>query len=235
MTSLAQDSNRRRILLVDDDPTLRETLAEQLGFREEYTFSEAEHGSDAIKLADADHFDAIVLDVGLPDMDGRDLCKLMRRRGLKAPIIMLTGQDSDADAILGLDAGANDYITKPFRFNVFMARLRAQLRTHEQSDDAVFAVGPYAFHPAAKMLTNNDNDRKVRLTEKETAILKFLYRAGGKVVSRDTLLDEVWGYNAGVNTHTLETHVYRLRQKIEPDPQQNSILVTEPGGYRLAM
>ena len=168
-------------------------------------------------------------------VDGRDLCKLMRRRGLKAPIIMLTGQDSDADAILGLDAGANDYITKPFRFNVFMARLRAQMRTHEQSDDAVFTVGPYSFHPAAKMLTNNDNDRKIRLTEKETAILKFLYRAGGKVVSRDTLLDEVWGYNAGVNTHTLETHVYRLRQKIEPDPQQNSILVTEPSGYRLAM
>lgn len=235
MNSLANDSNRRRILLVDDDPTLRETLAEQLGFHEEYTVSEAENGSEAMKLADADHFDAIVLDVGLPDMDGRDLCKLMRRRGLKAPIIMLTGQDSDADAILGLDAGANDYITKPFRFNVFMARLRAQMRTHEQSDDAVFTVGPYAFHPAAKMLTNNDNDRKIRLTEKETAILKFLYRAGGKVVSRDTLLDEVWGYNAGVNTHTLETHVYRLRQKIEPDPQQNSIFVTEPGGYRLAM
>ena len=235
MTSLSHDANRRRILLVDDDPTLRETLAEQLGFHEEYAVSEAENGSEAMKLADADHFDAIVLDVGLPDMDGRDLCKLMRRRGLKAPIIMLTGQDSDADAILGLDAGANDYITKPFRFNVFMARLRAQLRTHEQSDDAVFNVGPYGFHPAAKILTNNENDRKIRLTEKETAILKFLYRAGGKVVSRDTLLDEVWGYNAGVNTHTLETHVYRLRQKIEPDPQQNSILVTEPGGYRLAM
>ena len=159
----------------------------------------------------------------------------MRRRGVKAPIIMLTGQDSDADAILGLDAGANDYITKPFRFNVFMARIRAQLRTHEQSDDAVFNVGPYAFLPAAKMLTNSETDRKIRLTEKETAILKFLYRAGGKVVSRDTLLDEVWGYNAGVNTHTLETHVYRLRQKIEPDPQQNAILVTEPGGYRLGV
>jgi DNA-binding response OmpR family regulator len=142
MTGLATDTNRRRILLVDDDPTLRETLAEQLGFHEEYTVSEAENGSEAMKLADADHFDAIVLDVGLPDMDGRDLCKLMRRRGLKAPIIMLTGQDSDADAILGLDAGANDYITKPFRFNVFMARLRAQMRTHEQSDDAVFTVGP---------------------------------------------------------------------------------------------
>ncbi|HCH99244.1 MAG TPA: DNA-binding response regulator, partial [Alphaproteobacteria bacterium] len=226
MSTTASDVTRRRILLVDDDPALRETLAEQLGFQEEYTVGQAENGAEAVKAIDADHFDAIVLDVGLPDMDGRDLCKLMRRRGVKAPIIMLTGQDSDADAILGLDAGANDYITKPFRFNVFMARIRAQLRTHEQSDDAVFNVGPYAFLPAAKMLTNSETDRKIRLTEKETAILKFLYRAGGKVVSRDTLLDEVWGYNAGVNTHTLETHVYRLRQKIEPDPQQNVILIT---------
>ena len=235
MSTTASDVTRRRILLVDDDPALRETLAEQLGFQEEYTVGQAENGAEAVKAIDADHFDAIVLDVGLPDMDGRDLCKLMRRRGVKAPIIMLTGQDSDADAILGLDAGANDYITKPFRFNVFMARIRAQLRTHEQSDDAVFNVGPYAFLPAAKMLTNSETDRKIRLTEKETAILKFLYRAGGKVVSRDTLLDEVWGYNAGVNTHTLETHVYRLRQKIEPDPQHNVILITEPGGYKLGV
>ena len=235
MSTTASDVTRRRILLVDDDPALRETLAEQLGFHEEYAIGQAENGAQAIEAIDADHFDAIVLDVGLPDMDGRDLCKLMRRRGVKAPIIMLTGQDSDADAILGLDAGANDYITKPFRFNVFMARIRAQLRTHEQSDDAVFNVGPYAFLPAAKMLTNSETDRKIRLTEKETAILKFLYRAGGKVVSRDTLLDEVWGYNAGGNTHTLETHVYRLRQKIEPDPQQNVILITEPGGYKLGV
>ena len=235
MSTTASDVTHRRILLVDDDPALRETLAEQLGFHEEYAIGQAENGAQAIEAIDADHFDAIVLDVGLPDMDGRDLCKLMRRRGVKAPIIMLTGQDSDADAILGLDAGANDYITKPFRFNVFMARIRAQLRTHEQSDDAVFNVGPYAFLPAAKMLTNSETDRKIRLTEKETAILKFLYRAGGKVVSRDTLLDEVWGYDAGVNTHTLETHVYRLRQKIEPDPQQNVILITEPGGYKLGV
>ena len=233
MSTTASDVTRRRILLVDDDPALRETLAEQLGFHEEYAIGQAENGAQAIEAIDADHFDAIVLDVGLPDMDGRDLCKLMRRRGVKAPIIMLTGQDSDADAILGLDAGANDYITKPFRFNVFMARIRAQLRTHEQSDDAVFNVGPYAFLPAAKMLTNSETDRKIRLTEKETAILKFLYRSTEGVVPRDVLLHEVWGYNAGVTTHTLETHIYRLRQKIEPDPSNARLLVTESGGYKL--
>jgi DNA-binding response OmpR family regulator len=146
---------------------------------------------------------------------------------------MLTAHDSDADTILGLDAGANDYVTKPFRLSVLLARLRAQLRQHEQSEDAVFTIGPYSFRPAQKMLIIEETDRKICLTEKETAILKYLYRAGSRVISRDILLGEVWGYNAGVTTHTLETHVYRLRQKIEPDPSNATLLVTEPGGYRL--
>jgi DNA-binding response OmpR family regulator len=156
----------------------------------------------------------------------------VRRNGFKSPIIMLTGNDSDADMILGLDAGANDYVTKPFKFAVLLARIRAQLRQHEQSEDAVFTVGPYTFKPAAKMLIDQGGG-KVRLTEKETSILKFLYRAGEKVVTRDVLLHEVWGYNAGVTTHTLETHIYRLRQKIERDPSNAEILVTETGGYKL--
>jgi DNA-binding response OmpR family regulator len=167
-------------------------------------------------------------------MDGRETCRLMRRNGVKVPIIMLTGADTDADTILGLDAGANDYVTKPFRLGVLLARLRSHLRQHEQSEDAVFTIGPYNFRPSAKVLANLEDKKKVRLTEKETAILKYLFRAGGKVVARDVLLNEVWGYNAGVTTHTLETHVYRLRQKIERDPGNAQILLTEPGGYRLA-
>jgi DNA-binding response OmpR family regulator len=111
--------------------------------------------------------------------------------------------------------------------------LRAQLRQHEQSEDAVFNIGPYSFRPSTKLLVDAANKKKIRLTEKETAILKYLYRAGARTIGRDTLLGEVWGYNAGVTTHTLETHVYRLRQKIERDPSQAEILVTEPGGYRL--
>jgi DNA-binding response OmpR family regulator len=165
-------------------------------------------------------------------MDGREACKLMRRNGLKAPIIMLTAQDSDSDTILGLDAGANDYVPKPFRFGVLLARIRAHLRQHEQSEDAVFTVGPYTFRPSAKTLLCEDQS-KIRLTEKETSILKYLYRSGEQVVSRDVLLHEVWGYNSGVTTHTLETHIYRLRQKIERDPSNAEILVTESGGYKL--
>ena len=174
----------------------------------------------------------VILDVGLPDTDGRELCRVMRKQGVKCPILMLTAHDTDADTILGLDAGANDYVSKPFKFPVLLARIRAQLRQHEQSEDAVFQLGPYTFKPSMKMLITEE-DRKVRLTEKETNILKFLYRSNDGVVARDVLLHEVWGYNAGVTTHTLETHIYRLRQKIEPDPSNARLLVTESGGYRL--
>ncbi|MEQ8440778.1 MAG: response regulator transcription factor [Alphaproteobacteria bacterium] len=223
----------KRILLCDDDDALRQSLAEQLQLHEEFDTRQVATAGEAIEVAKDDHFDAIVLDVGLPDMDGREACRIMRRAGVKCPVIMLTAHDSDSDTILGLDAGANDYVTKPFRLNVLLARLRAQLRQHEQSEDAVFAVGPYSFRPAQKLLLLEEQNKKVRLTEKETAIVKYLYRAGQKVVSRDKLLGEVWGYNAGVTTHTLETHVYRLRQKIEADPSNAEILVTEPGGYKL--
>lgn len=223
----------RRVLLVDDDETLLEMLSEQLRMHEEFATATAVTAARAIEVASAEHFDVIILDVGLPDMDGREACRLMRQNGVKCPIIMLTGADTETDTILGLDAGANDYITKPFRLGIFAARLRAHIRQHERSDDAVFNVGPYTFKPGAKLLVNLKTRKKIRLTDKETAILKYLYRSGSRVISRDVLLDEVWGYNAGVTTHTLETHVYRLRQKIEEDPSRAQLLVTEAGGYRL--
>jgi DNA-binding response OmpR family regulator len=225
-------SSSNKILIVDDDADLRQTLAEQLELHEEFSSVEAGDAASALRAVREQHVNLVLLDVGLPDMDGREVCKLMRKNGVKCPVIMLTGQDSDADTILGLESGANDYVTKPFRFAVLLARIRAQLRQHEQSEDAVFAVGPYTFRPSSKLLTDQEKG-KIRLTEKETSILKYLYRAGEKVVSRDVLLHEVWGYNAGVTTHTLETHIYRLRQKIERDPSNAEILVTETGGYKL--
>ncbi|MCF6444785.1 response regulator transcription factor [Nereida sp. MMG025] len=222
----------KKILLVDDDEDLRDALSEQLIMTEDFDVFEAGDGVEAMNRAKDELYDLVILDVGLPDTDGRELCRLMRKQGVKCPILMLTGHDSDADTILGLDAGANDYVTKPFKFPVLLARIRAQLRTHEQSEDAVFTLGPYTFKPAQKMLITED-ERKIRLTEKETNILKFLHRAPEGVVARDVLLHEVWGYNAGVTTHTLETHIYRLRQKIEPDTSNARLLVTESGGYRL--
>jgi DNA-binding response OmpR family regulator len=222
----------KKILLVDDDDDLREALGEQLLMTEDFDVFEAGNGAEAVAQVKAGLFDLVILDVGLPDTDGRELCKVLRKQGVKCPILMLTGHDTDSDTILGLDAGANDYVTKPFKFPVLLARIRAQLRTHEASEDAIFQLGPYTFKPAQKLLLTEDL-KKVRLTEKETNILKYLYRATEGVVPRDVLLHEVWGYNAGVTTHTLETHIYRLRQKIEPDPSHARLLVTESGGYKL--
>jgi DNA-binding response OmpR family regulator len=228
-------AGERPILIVDDDPGLRGMLAEQLQVDGEFVAVEAGSAAEAETCitARSGRFDAIILDIGLPDGDGRDLCVRFRDGGLKMPIIILTGSDEEADVVRGLDAGANDYIAKPFRLAELLARLRAQLRTFENSEDAVFSIGPYTFRPSAKLLQEPQRNRRIRLTEKEAAILKFLYRAGTQPVARQVLLNEVWGYNAAVTTHTLETHIYRLRQKIEPDPANARLLLTEGGGYRL--
>ncbi|MBL6080879.1 response regulator transcription factor [Belnapia sp. T18] len=226
----------RPILIVEDDAALRATLAEQLALNGDFTADEAGSAGQAeAKLADANaRYDAILLDIGLPDADGREFCAKLRREGRRMPVIMLTGADGEEDVVRGLDSGANDYIAKPFRLPELLARVRAQLRLFDNSEDATFAIGPYMFRPSARTLTETGRNRRIRLTDKECAILKFLYRAGGKPVARQVLLNEVWGYNSAVTTHTLETHVYRLRQKIEPDPSQLRLLLTEVGGYKLA-
>jgi len=222
----------RTILVVDDDDDLRAILVEQLQMHEEFHVLHEDNATKAVEAVKKGNVDLIIMDVGLPDIDGREAVKTLRQDGFRAPVIMLTGHDTDSDTILGLEAGANDYVTKPFRFSILLARIRAQLRQYEQSEDATFQVGPYVFKPGQKLLLD-EKGSKIRLTEKEAAIIKYLYRAGSDVISRDTLLEEVWGYNSGVTTHTLETHVYRLRQKIEKDPSNAQILVTDSGGYKL--
>ncbi len=228
-------ASSRPLLIVDDDAALRQTLAEQLSLDGEFSPAEAETAKEAEEMLTGPEarYDAVLLDIGLPDGDGRELCARLRKQGLKIPVIMLTGQDAEQDVVRGLDAGANDYIAKPFRLGELLARVRAQLRVFDNSEDAVFTIGPYLFRPAAKLLLEPARNRKIRLTEKESAILKFLYRAAGRPVGRQVLLNEVWGYNSAVTTHTLETHIYRLRQKIEPDPANTRLLLTEGGGYRL--
>jgi DNA-binding response OmpR family regulator len=225
----------RPILIIEDDATLRVTLAEQIAMEGNFIAVAAESASEATaKLAEMDvRYDAILLDVGLPDADGRDFCAKLRRGGNTTPIIMLTGADTEADVVRGLDAGANDYIAKPFRLPELLARVRAQLRTFDNSEAAVFTIGPYQFRPSAKQLLEPGRNRKVRLTDKECRILKYLLRANNTAVDRATLLAEVWGFNSGVTTHTLETHIYRLRQKMEADPSNPRLLRTDRGAYRL--
>jgi len=223
---------KRTILIVDDDTELREALVEQLSLHDEFEAMACENATKGVQEAKSGKIALVIMDVELPDIDGREAVRILRKNGFKAPIIMLTGHNTDSDTILGLESGANDYVAKPFRFAVLLARIRAQLRQHEASEDAVFAIGPYTFRPSSKILLNQAGG-KVRLTEKETAILRYLYRAGQKAVPRETLLQEVWGYNSGVTTHTLETHIYRLRQKVEKDAATPAILVTDAGGYKL--
>jgi DNA-binding response OmpR family regulator len=223
----------RPILIVEDDRVQCEILVESLSADNQFEVNVAMSLNEAEALLSAEGvwFDAVVLDLGLPDGNGHDYCAKLRLQGHKMPIIILTGS-CDEDAIVrGLDAGANDYLTKPFHLNELAARLRAQLRIFDSGEDAIVMIGQYAFQPATRLLMDREK-RRLRLTTKETAILRFLYRAGGPV-TRPVLLDKVWGYNSGTTTHTLETHIYRLRQKIEVNPAESRLLVTVAGGYRL--
>jgi DNA-binding response OmpR family regulator len=191
--------NMRKILIIDDDPELRGALTEQLSLYEEYEAVAAENGNKGVQAAKAGQIDLVIMDVGLPDIDGREAVRILRKNGFKAPIIMLTGHDTDSDTILGLESGANDYVTKPFRFAVLLARVRTLLRQYETSEDAVFTIGPYTFRPSSKLLLNLDGS-KVRLTEKETSNLRYLYRAGQRRYRRDAFAGSVglqlWSHHA---------------------------------------
>jgi DNA-binding response OmpR family regulator len=214
-------ANLKKILLVDDEDDLREALSEQLVMTEDFDVFEAGSGAQAMERVKEGLYDLVILDVGLPDTDGRELCRLLRKQGVRCPVVMLTGHTSDSDTILGLESGANDYVAKALP-------LRRAARAPARPAAPARAVRgrriqhrPLRLPPAQKSLQDKEG-RRIRLTEKETNILKYLYRAGPRVVTRDVLLHEVWGYNAEVTTHTLETHIYRLRQKIEPDPARRS-------------
>lgn len=223
-----------KLLIVDDDPLLVALLVEQLSLHDELSVDIAYSAVEAREKLNEQTYDIIILDIELPDLDGRELCRHIRQVGIHIPIIFLSGNSSDADTILGLDAGANDYVVKPFKFGVLLARIRAHLRQVELSDKAVLHLGRYVFRPALKILEMKDGT-KIKLTEKESHILRYLHRVNGQIVGRVELLNEVWGYQDGVTTHTLETHIYRLRQKIEPTDGSQKILLTEEGGYRLAL
>src|SRR5215203_1657754 len=166
----------RPLLIVDDDAALRQTLAEQLSLDGEFAPAEAETAKEAEQMLTGPEarYDAVLLDIGLPDGDGRELCARLRKQGLKIPVIMLTGADAEQDVVRGLDAGANDYIAKPFRLNQLHARVRAQLPVFGNSEDALFTIRPYLCPPSAKLLLDPFSYRKIRPTEKESAILKFL-------------------------------------------------------------
>ncbi len=228
-------SRPRPILIVEDDRMHREVLAESFGTVSELHVSFAATVAEADELLNAEYarFDAVVLSLGLPGGHGHGFCATLRLQGHKMPIIIVADSREEADVVQELNAGANDYVARPYRMNELLARLRAQLRVYDNSEDAVFTIGQFTFRPAAKLLQDPASNRRFRLTGKEAAILKFLYRAGTRPVTRPVLMEKVWGYNSGTETHTLETHIYRLRQKMEASTKDCRLLITEGGGYRL--
>ncbi len=226
-------ANARKILIVDDDTDLRDTLVEQLSLHDEFEASAVDTGAKGATAAKSEAPDLVLMDVGLPDTDGREVVRSLRKGGFKAPIIMLTGHDTDSDTILGLESGANDYVAKPFRFAVLLARIRAQLRQHEASEDAVFSVGPYSFRPGSKMLTGakcqeGASDRK---GNRDPAFPLSCRPIAG--FARRPCCRKSGATIPGLPRIPLETHIYRLRQKIEKDAANPEILVTEAGGYKL--
>jgi DNA-binding response OmpR family regulator len=221
------------ILIIDADADLATELAEQISVQPDFSAETAATGSEALAALAGGRYGLFIIDSALSDMEPAEICGAIRAAGEEGPIVVLSPQDCDALTSACLAAGASDCLTKPFKFSMLLTRLRAHLRSRESSEDMVFGIGPYEFHPLAKLLTLRSG-RRIRLTEKEANILRYLYRSGAKPVPRDELLREVWGYNANVDTHTLETHIYRLRQKIEEDAAAPRMLLTEIGGYRLA-
>ena len=243
----AQIEVRARIsaLVVEDNDAQRKELVRLLQDRtrfEGYTIDpvmEATNGQEALILVDRTEPGIVLLDYNLFDgtghpMNGDAVCKAMRMRGISCPIIMLTGaRTRPEDVVEGLNWGASEYLRKPYDAMELAARIQNQLRIHEKSEDATLRIGPFRFKPSGNWIESPSTGR-IFLTEKESGILKYLHRARGVPVTKETLLAEVWFYNPAVATHTLETHIYRLRRKLETDPKNPKILLTRQGGYGLA-
>ena len=224
---------RKTILFVSEALMLKELLLDQLQKQGEYLLEESLSVTEAISLIVKEHFDCILIDSSLADVSLSNLCKNIRQEGVRSPIILVAEELGEDGAIVALDAGANDYVLKPFKINVLVAKIRSNIRQFEQSEFAILRFGRFSFKPGDKILLNNSSKEEVRLTDKETAIIKLLYLSGGEVVTRATLLEEVWGYNTTLTTHTLETHIYRIRQKVGNTSSGQDFIATESEGYRM--
>lgn len=219
------------ILVVEDDSDLRELVAESLR-NQNHLVSTASSGAAGRRIARADPPDLYLVDVGLPDVDGVDFVREVRREDLAVPILLMSADDSDARVVEGLDAGANDYVVKPFSNQLLAARINNALRQRLRITGGSHKIGGMDFRPDDRTITPPDGE-PIRLTQREVSLLRYMLQRD-RPVDRYTLLQDVFGYNARTQTHTVETHIYRLRRKIEPDPAKPSIIITEPTGYRLA-
>jgi len=221
-----------KILLINNDKDLGEALAFQLPLSEKYQIIETSDETRTLTQINNNFCDLVIINSQSSALKECNLTKSLRLAGYKKPIIMLINRNSNLDIPDDQSHKADEYIVKPFRYPVLLKSIETQLHKFKKSENTQYNIGNYVFKPNSKILESNEN-RSIRLTEKENNILKFLYKNLGNFISREILLHEVWGYNSTVTTHTLETHIYRLRQKIEDDPSNACFLITEPGGYKL--
>lgn len=222
-------SSYTKILLVNSDRDLSEALIYQLSLNDKYQIIES--GGDNVFTQINNSFNIVIINSQPSKLHGHNLTKKLRTGGFKNPIIMLITQSDASNVDNKLTIEANEYIIKPFKYPALLKSIELQLQQFGKTEDAQHNIGSYIFKPNSKVLESKN--KSIRLTEKENDILKFLYQNLKTIVSREILLHEVWGYNSKVTTHTLETHIYRLRQKIEIDPANACFLITETGGYRL--
>ena len=222
-----------KILLINNDKDLGEALVFQLRLGEKYQIIETSDETSSLAQINNNFCDLVIINSQSSALKECNLTKSLRLVGYKKPIIMLINRNSNLDIPGGHNHKADEYIIKPFRYPVLLKSIETQLHKFKKSENTQYNIGNYVFKPNSKILESSGG-RSIRLTEKENNILKFLYKNLGNTVSRETLLHEVWGYNSKVTTHTLETHIYRLRQKIEDDPSNACFLITEPGGYKLS-
>jgi DNA-binding response OmpR family regulator len=223
----------RRILLIEAEAEPRGTRAAALRGALGASVDEAGDAADAMARA-AERVDAVIVDADLTGGGGLELCRRLRRSGRNVPILMLSSSPHEADVVAGLEAGANDFVQKTCGVAELAARLQAQWRSFEDSEHAEIVIGQFLFRPGAKLLHDSEADEAIRLTGKEAAVLKYLYRAGGAPVRREALLHDVWGYSPRASTHTVETHIYRLRRKLGR-PAGRSLLVNDRSGYWLSL
>ena len=222
-----------KILLISNDKDLGEALVFQLTLVEKYQIIETNDETSALIQINNNVCDLVIINSQSSALKECNLSKNLRLAGYKKPIIILINRNSNLDNSDDHNHKADEYIIKPFRYPLLLKSIETQLHKFKKSENTQYSIGKYAFKPNSKILETNES-RSIRLTEKENNILKFLYKNLGNTVSRETLLHEVWGYNSKVTTHTLETHIYRLRQKFEDDPSNACFLITEPGGYKLS-
>lgn len=219
-----------RILLIEDDIAISRLLKEGLE-DESYAVDVAHDGSEGYRTAVADDYDVIILDIMLPEMDGYEVCRALRKDGNKTSILMLTARDAERNIVEGLDTGADDYLAKPFSFDVLLARIRALLRRPNEKLEEILQVGDLKLDPSLKKVTRASQE--INLTAKEYGVLEYLMRNKGKVLSKEQIISHVWDFDADVLPNNVELFIMFLRRKIDK-PFKSKLIHTVSGfGYKL--